>query len=127
MSRDSDAPAPRADTAAADRAAFALLDAIQKDGKTWKELAPRYGVNSPVPPWKTSLDAMCECLAAGGALPTLERRRNEDQLGETLYGATPAPERQLLVLVHALLSRGLVDERDLAGRIDIVRSRLGAS
>src|SRR6202008_2437326 len=109
------------------RSRFPLLETIQSEGKTWEELAPRYGVTTPLPPWKTSLDAMCECLAVGGALPTLERRDSEDRLGETLYNATPAPERQLLALVHALLSRGLVDERDLANRINTVRSRLEAS
>jgi hypothetical protein len=104
-----------------------LLEAIRNEGKTWEELAPRYGVTNPVPPWKTSLDAMCECLAVSGTLPTLERRHSEDRLGETFYNATPAPERQLLALVHTLLSRGLVDERDLANRISAVRSRLEAS
>jgi hypothetical protein len=107
----------------ADSSRFPLLETIQCEGTTWEELAPRYGVTSPVPPWKTSLDAMCECLAVGGALPTLERRHSEDQLGETLYNATPAPERQLLALVHMLLSRGLVEERDLARHINTVRSR----
>jgi hypothetical protein len=126
MSGDSDAPAGTVGSTDTDVPRILLLEAIQSEGKTWEELAPRYGVNSPVPPWKTSLDAMCECLAVGGALPTLERRHSEDQLGETLYNATPAPERQLLALVHTLLRRGLVDERDLANRINTVRSRLEA-
>src|SRR5208337_1313965 len=98
MSRENDAPAAAANQAGADRSRFALLEAIQNEGETWEELAPRYGVTSPVPPWKTSLDAMCECLAVGGALPTLERRGTEDQLGETVYNTTPAPEQQLLAL-----------------------------
>jgi hypothetical protein len=127
MSRASDAPATAANSAGTDRSRFPLLETIRNEGKTWEELAPRYGVTSAVPPWKTSLDAMCECLAVGGALPMLERRHNEDQLGETLYNATPAPERQLLALVHTLLSRGLVDERDLASHINTVRSRFEAS
>src|SRR5205823_1831739 len=73
-----------------------LLDAIQDEGGTWEELAPRHGVANPDPPWKVSLYAIFECLSAGGALPSLERRHIEDRLGETLYGRTPDPERQLL-------------------------------
>ena len=102
-----------------------LLDAIRNnDDKTWEKLAPRYGVTNPDPPWKVSLYATCECLAAGEALPLVERRRAEDQLGETLYSGTPAPEQQLLALAHIMLSRGLVSEEDLARRMVVVRSRL---
>ncbi len=103
-----------------------LLEALRNDDKTWEQLAPRYGVTNPDPPWKVSLYATCECLAAGAALPALERRRAEDQLGETVYGGIPAPEQQLLALAHIMLSRGLLSEQDLAGRIDAVRSRLEA-
>jgi hypothetical protein len=77
--------------------------------------------------WKTSLYATFECLAAGAALPALERRRAEDRLGESLYEGTPAPEQQLLALAHTLLSRGLFSEEDLARRISAVRSRLEAA
>jgi hypothetical protein len=98
-----------------------LLEAIRNEGKTWDELAPRYGVTNPDPPWKVTLE---QCLAARGALPWLQRRRAEDRLGETLYSATPAPEQQLLALAHTMLSRGLVSEEDLARRMNAVRSRL---
>jgi hypothetical protein len=104
-----------------------LLEAIRNDGKTWDELAPRYGVTNPDPPWKVTFDATCECLAVSGALPWLQRRRAEDRLGETLYGRTPAPEQQLLALAHTMLGRGLVSEEDLARRINAVRSRLEAA
>ena len=106
---------------------IALLEAIQRQGKEWDVLAPRYGVTNPDPPWKSSLIGMCECLAVGGALPTLERRRAEDRLAQTVYGEVAAPERELLALVHIMLSRGLVAERDLAGRMRTVRSRLQAA
>ena len=56
-----------------------------------EELAPCYGVANPDPPWNVSLYAVFECLSAGGALPSLERRHIEDRLGETLYGRTPDP------------------------------------
>jgi hypothetical protein len=101
-----------------------LLDAIQDEGGTWEELAPRYGVANPDPPWKVSLYAIFECLSAGGALPSLERRHIEDRLGETLYGRTPDPERQLLALADTLLRRGILSEEDLARRMDAVRARL---
>ena len=101
-----------------------LLDAIQDEGRPWQELAPRYGVANPDPPWKVSLYAIFECLSAGGALPSLERRHIEDRLGETLYGRTPDPERQLLALADTLLRRGILSEEDLARRMDAVRARL---
>ena len=101
-----------------------LLDAIQDEGRPWQELAPRYGVANPDPPWKVSLYAIFECLSAGGALPSVERRHIEDRLGETLYGRTPDPERQLLALADTLLRRGILSEEDLARRMDAVRARL---
>jgi hypothetical protein len=103
-----------------------LLERIQTEGKTWEELAPRYGVTNPDPPWKVAFYATCESLAASGELPGLERRQAEDRLGETLYSGTPAPEQQLLAVAHTLLSRGIVSEEDLASRMRIVRSRLDA-
>ena len=103
---------------------IALLEALRNEDKTWDVLAPRYGVTNPDPPWKTSLIAMCDCLAVSGVLPTLDRRRAEDELAESVYGDVPAPERQLLALVHIMLSRGLVAEGDLASRMRAVRSRL---
>jgi hypothetical protein len=102
----------------------ALLDAIRHQGKEWDVLAPRYGVTNPNPPWKTSLVGTCECLSVGGALPSLERRNAEDELGDTVYREIPSPERELLALAHIMLSRGLVSESDLVERMQAVRSRL---
>jgi hypothetical protein len=104
-----------------------LLDAIQDEGRPWQELAPRYGVANPDPPWKVSLYAIFECLSAGGALPSVERRHIEDRLGETIYGRTPDPERQLLALADTLLRRGILSEEDLARRMDAIRGRLADS
>lgn len=108
----------------ADAGPITLLEGIRRQGKEWDVLAPRYGVTNPNPPWKTSLTGMCECLAVGGALPALDRRRAEDELGNSLYSEVPAPERELLALVHTMLSRGLVAEGELARRMRKVRSRL---
>jgi hypothetical protein len=104
-----------------------VLEAIRNDDKSWEKPAPRYGVTNPDPPWKVSLYATCECLAAGGGLPLLVRRRAEDELGGTLYSGTAAPEQQLLVLAHIMLSRGLLREEELATRMNAVRSRLEAA
>jgi hypothetical protein len=101
-----------------------LLETTRNQDKTWEALAPRYGVTNPNPPWKTSLAAMCDCLAVSGALPALDRRKAEDELAETLYSDIPSPERELLALVHTMVSRGLVTEADLASRMSIVRARL---
>ena len=105
---------------------IALLEATRSQDKTWEALAPRYGVTNPNPPWKTSLTAMCDCLAVSGALPALDRRNAEDELADTLYSDIPSPERELLALVYTMVSRGLVNEADLAGRMSIVRARLEA-
>jgi hypothetical protein len=107
---------------------IALLENIRHEGKEWNVLAPRYGVTNPAPPWKTSLIAMCECLAASGALPTLERRRSEDDLAQSVYSeVSSAPERELLALVHTMLNTGLVAEADIAARMRTVRLRLEAA
>ncbi len=125
MSGDNGQP-PAAGERQADLAQIPLLEAIRNEDQTWEKLAPRYRVTNPDPPWKVSLYATCECLAAGAALPALERRRAEDQLGETVYSGTPAPEQQLLALAHIMLSRGLLNQEDLARRMNAVRSRLEA-
>ena len=124
MSGEGGQPPADAGERQADLTPIPLIEAIRNEDKTWEKLAPRYGVTDPDPPWKVSLYATCECLADGAALPALERRRAEDQLGETVYSGTPAPEQQLLALAHIMLSRGLLSEEDLARRMSAVRSRL---
>jgi hypothetical protein len=126
MSGASDHPSAAAGSEA-DLAPISLIEAIRNEDKVWDRLAPRYGVTNPDPPWKVSLYATCECLAAGEVLPVLERRHAEDRLGETLYSGTPAPEQQLMALAHIMISRGLLREEDLARRMTAVRSRLEAS
>lgn len=129
-----------------------LLEEIKEHGRAWEELASEYGVTNPDPPWKTSLDGMCDALGTGScspamalekkwldgsidrdavggsvALPLLERRWEEDELSATLYQDVPFPERQLLALTHSLIKRGLVKEEDLAKRIKEVQERLNAT
>ncbi len=127
-----------------------ILEEIKEHGRVWEDLASQYGVTNPDPPWKTSLDGICEALSAGScssvaaaekrwldgradrdsmdaALPLLERRWEEDELSETLYRDVPFPERQLLCLAHSLIKRGLVTEQDLAARMKEVHERLSAA
>jgi hypothetical protein len=127
MSRARGHPSAAAGGSETDLAPIPLLEAVRNEDKVWDRLASRYGVTDPDPPWKVSLYATCECLAAGEVLPVLERRHAEDRLSRTVYSGTPAPEQQLMALAHILLSRGLLREEDLARRMRAVRSRLEAS
>lgn len=120
-----------------DTTPVALLESIRRRGRAWKDLASQYGVNNPDPPWKITLDATCDMLAAEScvvpydqvepgscALPSLERRAEEDDLSETLYADVPFPERQLLALAHSMIRRGLFDEEELARRMKQVEEKL---
>lgn len=105
-----------------------FLEQVRSTGRPWQELAEDYGVPNPEPPWRSSLLGLVDALSAEGeALPDLERRDAEDFLSSTLYKDVPQPERQLLALVHTMVARGLVDERDLMERVELVRQRLEAA
>lgn len=104
-----------------------VLEKVRKEGRLWSDLAVKYGVTNPDPPWKVNVDGMCDALAAGNcALPVLERRWEEDELSEELYADVPFPERQLLALAHSMIKRGLIDEKDLAARLSEVSERLNS-
>lgn len=111
---------------------FVVLDEIVKRCQTWPVMAAKYGVENPVPPWKTSLDGLCDVLdrtcAANGRLQFSfkERRDEEDMLSATRYADLPYPENQLVSLAHSLLARGVITEDDLRARLDAVRGRLEA-
>lgn len=105
-----------------------LLEKISRQGRVWEELARKYGVDNPDPPWKINLDSTCEALSAEQcALPVLERRNEEDVLSESLYQDVPYPERQLLALAHSMIERGLIDEDELALRMKFVSKRLNSA
>ena len=107
---------------------IATLDRIATAGQDWARVAEAYGVTNPVPPWKSSLDGTCDALDSDGqALPQLERRRDEDALSQAVYADLPAPERQLVALAHSLITRGIIDEQELARRMSAVRTRLEAA
>lgn len=105
-----------------------LLERIRAKGRVWGDLAQQYGVTNPDPPWKLSLDGTCEALNFDAcALPVLDRRWAEDELSETLYKDVPHPERQLLALAHTMIQRGLLNEDELAKRMEQVNQRLNSA
>lgn len=104
------------------------LKAIVERNQVWPRMAAAYGVGNPVPPWKTSLDGICDALdhaRCDAGIPDLQRRRDEeDTLSATLYASLPYPENQLVALAHSLVARGIIDERELRERLAIIRARL---
>jgi hypothetical protein len=106
---------------------FQTLERVARSEQVWPRVSHRYGVTNSVPPWKSSLDGMCDALdRSGAALPMVDRRREEDLLSDEVYSVLPYPERQLLALAHSLLARGAIEEHTLACRIEAVRRRLEA-
>ncbi|KAA0108325.1 thiocyanate hydrolase [Mycolicibacterium sp. P1-5] len=106
------------------------LRQIVERNQVWPVMAAKYGVENPVPPWKTSLDGLCDALdqaACDSDVPTFkERRDEEDDLSSTVYSELPYPESQLVSLAHSLLARGIVTEDELQQRLSAVRARLEA-
>lgn len=108
-----------------DQSPITLLEKIKTKGRVWDDLCEQYGVDNPNPPWKITLEATCDILAEEAcALPVLERRWEEDELSKTHYPDVPFPERQLLALAHSMIRRGLMDEDELARRMEEVDQRL---
>ena len=107
------------------------LEEIARRNQIWTVMADKYGVENPVPPWKTSLDGMCDAIDRSGAAADLnltfkDRRDEEDVLSTTRYADLPYPENQLVALAHSLVARGVIDEVELRRRLDAVRTRLEA-
>ncbi|MBI3228438.1 MAG: thiocyanate hydrolase [Mycolicibacterium cosmeticum] len=106
------------------------LAGIVERNQVWPRMAAKYGVENPVPPWKTSLDGMCDALDRAGCeadIPDFKQRRDEeDALSASVYSDLPYPENQLMALAHSLLERGVIGEQELAQRLAAVRARLQA-
>lgn len=107
------------------------LEQITRRNQIWTVMADKYGVENPVPPWKTSLDGMCDAIDRSGAAEDLnltftDRRDEEDTLSATRYADLPYPENQLVALAHSLVARGIIGEAELRRRLDAVRTRLEA-
>ena len=108
-----------------DTSSISVLEEIKKEGRVWKDLSKKYGVDNPDPPWKITLEATCEVLSEiSCALPALERRWEEDELSKEHYADLPFPERQLVALAHSMIRRGLIDEDELKRRMKEVDKRL---
>jgi hypothetical protein len=113
-----------------DRFQIGPLDKIVERQQTWSHMAAKYGVENPIPPWKSSLDGICDALDQGGCGPEIlgfaDRRREEDLLSATVYCDLPYPENQLVSLAHSLVVRGVIDETELQERLTSIRARLEA-
>ena len=107
-----------------------ILQDIVGRNQVWPRMAAKYGVENSVPPWKTSLDGLCDALDQAGCdadIPSFKDRRDEeDALSATLYADLPYPENQLLSLAHSLLERGVITESELRQRLSAIRARLEA-
>ncbi|MDT5139363.1 MAG: hypothetical protein QOD58_3625 [Mycobacterium sp.] len=122
------------DSGPIERVAIEPLQNIVERNQIWPRMAAKYGVENPVPPWKTSLDGLCDALdhASCGGPPGVEvpnfkeRRDEEDALSATLYAGLPYPENQLVSLAHSLVARGIIDEAELEQRLASIRRRLEA-
>jgi hypothetical protein len=106
------------------------LTRIVERNQVWSRMAGKYGVENPVPPWKTSLDGICDALDQSGCgtqlLSFVDRRNQEDALSTTVYSDLPYPENRLVALAHSLIVRGVIDETELEERLAAVRARLEA-
>jgi hypothetical protein len=115
-------------TGSVERSAIAPLAKIVDRDQVWSRMAAKYGVVNPVPPWKTSLDGICDALDQSGCGPEVlsfaDRRNEEDALSATVYSNLPYPENRLVALVHSLLVRGVINEAELEERLAAVRARL---
>lgn len=118
------------DSGAREHVGIEALKHIVQRNQTWPRMAAKWGVENPVPPWKTSLDGLCDALdhaSCDADVPNLkERRDEEDTLSATVYSSLPYPENQLVSLAHSLVARGIVDEAELKQRLASIRERLEA-
>ncbi len=104
------------------------LKQIVDRNQVWPRMAAKYGVENPLPPWKTSLDGLCDALDRASCAATApsfkERRDEEDALSATVYSELPYPENQLVSLAHSLMARGLITESELRQKLSAIRARL---
>ncbi len=113
----------------AESSSIAPLAKIIERNQVWGRMAAKYGVDNPVPPWKTNLDGICDALdqsSCGASLDSVGLRNEEDALSATVYSGLPYPENRLVALAHSLVRRGLIDETELEQRLAAVRARLEA-
>lgn len=118
------------DSGSIEQVGVAPLRDIVERNQVWPVMAAKYGVENPLPPWKTSLDGLCDALdqaACSADIPSFkERRDEEDALSATVYSSLPYPENQLVSLAHSLIARGVIDDAELQQRLTKIRARLEA-
>ena len=73
--------------------------------------------------WEKSTHCVAECLAWRGHWNAEERRRRENDLGETIYFATPYYARWLLATAKMLIEKGLITPDELIQKMDEVQRR----
>ena len=73
--------------------------------------------------WEKRTHCTAECLAWRGHWVAEERRRRENDLGETLYFGTPYYARWLLASAKMLIDKGLVTPDELIAKMEEVRTR----
>lgn len=109
---------------------IAALEKIVERDQVWSRMTAKYGVRNPAPPWKTSLDGICDALdhaRCSADIPDFKQRRDEeDALSATIYSRLPYPESQLVSLAHSLVVRGVINETELQQRLASIRARLEA-
>jgi hypothetical protein len=110
---------------------IAPLEKIVQRNQVWSRMAAKYGVENPVPPWKSSLDGICDALDRAACidkqiLSAIDRRNGEDNLSATVYSGVSYPENQLVSLAHSLVVRGVIDATELQERLASIRARLEA-
>ena len=109
-----------------------VLEQIAERNQTWPLMAAKYGVDNPLPPWKTSLDGLCDALDRSCDddeklhFTFKQRRDEEDVLSGTRYASLPYPENQLVALAHSLVARSVISEAELQERLAAIRARLHA-
>ncbi|HEV7995316.1 MAG TPA: hypothetical protein VGP52_03550 [Stellaceae bacterium] len=88
----------------------------QPDGPLDKSLhTPAY--------WEKCTHSTAECLAWRGVWVAEERRRRENDLGETIYFGTPYYARWLLAATKMLIDKGLITPDELLEKMEEVRHR----
>jgi len=73
--------------------------------------------------WEKCTHSTAECLAWRGVWTAEERRRRENDLGETLYFGTPYYARWLLAATKMLIDKGHITPDELIAKMEEVRGR----
>lgn len=73
--------------------------------------------------WEMRTYVTCEVLAWRGVWNAEERRRAENDLGETLYFGLPYYARWIMVAAKTLINKGLITPDELTAKLEEVRQR----